>query len=75
MVPIKYRHDYGGARFNVLISVYRRDGSVAVSHGGIEMGQGINTKVQFRNKIIKKEEKKELNQVYVSRFARWLLRN
>ena len=54
MVPIKYRHDYGGARFNVLISVYRRDGSVAVSHGGIEMGQGINTKVQFRNKIIKK---------------------
>ena len=30
---------------NCLISVCGGDGSVSVSHNGIEMGQGINTKV------------------------------
>ena len=48
IVPSKY---YLGlvSDFNfpnpVLISIYENDGSVAVSHGGIEMGQGMNTKV------------------------------
>ncbi|XP_043246690.1 abscisic-aldehyde oxidase-like [Amphibalanus amphitrite] len=44
LVPISY-HINLAFRYPALVSIYDKDGSVAVSHGGVEMGQGINTKV------------------------------
>ncbi|XP_075226440.1 uncharacterized protein LOC142327353 isoform X2 [Lycorma delicatula] len=44
LIPMKFTHASFGP-LHVILSVYARDGTVALSHGGIEMGQGINTKV------------------------------
>ena len=46
MVPIKWGVPWNGAGpYTVMISIYAADGTVAITHGGIEIGQGINTKV------------------------------
>lgn len=42
-----FLYEYDGP-YHIVLSVYYLDGSIAITHGGIEMGQGINTKV---NKI------------------------
>ncbi|XP_045620965.1 LOW QUALITY PROTEIN: uncharacterized protein [Procambarus clarkii] len=46
IVPLWYALNYPSVfRYGIQVSIYEHDGTVAVSHGGIEMGQGINTKV------------------------------
>lgn len=42
-VPMKFHIEYFGS-CNAIASVYKNDGSVSITHGGIEMGQGLNTK-------------------------------
>ncbi len=43
-MPLKWGMGWG-ASYNVMVSVYNGDGTVTVRHGGVELGQGINTKV------------------------------
>ncbi|CAG7825616.1 unnamed protein product [Allacma fusca] len=45
VVPMRYPVHTSSINFKVFIAVYHVDGSVVVTHSGIEMGQGINTKV------------------------------
>ncbi|XP_049819814.1 uncharacterized protein LOC109604513 isoform X2 [Aethina tumida] len=44
VVPMVWTYDVT-ANYTLHISIFHGDGSVAIAHGGVEMGQGINTKV------------------------------
>ncbi|XP_065336761.1 uncharacterized protein LOC135937537 [Cloeon dipterum] len=44
IVPMQYRFPVGG-NYSAIVSIHHGDGSVSIAHGGIEMGQGMNTKV------------------------------
>ena len=44
-MPNRFGIPYLGAQYNSSVMIYHGDGSVAIAHGGIDMGQGIQTKV------------------------------
>ncbi|XP_043603195.1 indole-3-acetaldehyde oxidase-like isoform X2 [Bombus pyrosoma] len=44
LLPLMYPLQIWG-QFHALVSIYARDGTVSITHGGIECGQGIHTKV------------------------------
>lgn len=48
MMPLRFEISWNGAPYTVLVSIYAEDGTVAIAHGGVEMGQGINTKVNVK---------------------------
>lgn len=43
LIPLTIEIFYPG-NFNAIVSIYHADGTVVIMHGGIEMGQGMNTK-------------------------------
>ncbi|XP_042871768.1 indole-3-acetaldehyde oxidase-like [Penaeus japonicus] len=44
IMPMCFNLGYPDFRFGVLVNIYSHDGSVSIAHGGIELGQGLNTK-------------------------------
>lgn len=42
-MPMRYNFFYFGT-MSIFLSIYHEDGSISITHGGIEMGQGLNTK-------------------------------
>ncbi|XP_028411467.1 xanthine dehydrogenase/oxidase-like [Dendronephthya gigantea] len=46
IVPLRWGVGYHpGVRFTAYVAIFRKDGTIAISHGGVEIGQGIDTKV------------------------------
>ena len=52
MVPSKFGIFWAGSPYNVYMTIYHADGTIAIEHGGIEMGQGINTKVRSSEFVV-----------------------
>ena len=45
VVPLKYGVGWDGRSYTAMVSIFHTHGTVAIAHGGIDIGQGINTKV------------------------------
>ena len=46
IVPLRWGVMYvPGLRFTAYVAIFRKDGTVCITHGGVEIGQGIDTKV------------------------------
>ncbi|XP_018404573.1 PREDICTED: xanthine dehydrogenase/oxidase-like [Cyphomyrmex costatus] len=45
LVPMKYLITDGEGQYNAMVSICARDGTVCVTHSGIEIDQGIHTKI------------------------------
>ncbi len=52
MVPLRLYIVWNQTPISSQVSIYQKDGTVAIAHGGVEMGQGINTKVTEERKIV-----------------------
>ncbi|NP_001292540.1 aldehyde oxidase [Takifugu rubripes] len=65
IIPIKYGIGFSESSLNqaaALVHIYK-DGSVLVTHGGAEMGQGLHTKVQ---QVASRELHIPLSKIYIS---------
>ena len=46
VMPLKFGIGWQTANYTGQVAIHGLDGSVTITHGGIECGQGVNTKVR-----------------------------